>query len=172
MSSLKLIAIEGAITNATTDINFNKIFSEGIWHNVGLSIKVARDLNISRNNILKAIPKMSFEGRIQYLKKGKIKNLFNKKEKVIVDGCSSQISAKNLADHLKTIKGPKFGIWGMIKNKNPDLFIQQFKNVFEVNNFINTFTFYEENNLVSYSLFSFFNFKFSTALLIKFKSLV
>ncbi len=112
-------------------LNNKNIHSVGLLENLCMAIKIALDLKISKKIIKKAVPKIFFEGRIQYLKKGKIKNLFNKKEKVIVDGCSSQISAKNLADHLKTIKGPKFGIWGMIKNKNPDLFIQQFKNVFE-----------------------------------------
>ena len=112
-------------------LNNKNIHSIGLLENLCMAIKIALDLKISKKIIEKAIPKIFFEGRIQYLKKGKIKDLLNKKELVVVDGCSSQISAKNLADHLKTIKGPKFGIWGMIKNKNPDLFIQQFKNIFE-----------------------------------------
>jgi len=52
-------------------LSSKKIFSEGIWQNVGLAIKVARDLKISDKNILKALPKITFEGRMQYIFKGK-----------------------------------------------------------------------------------------------------
>ena len=51
-----------------------KILSDGLWNNVGLAIKVARDLKISKKNIQKAIPKLEFEGRLQYVK-GKLTNL-------------------------------------------------------------------------------------------------
>ena len=40
-------------------------------------------------------------------------------------------AGKILANYLKTIKEPKYGIWGMMKNKEPDLFIKQFKGVFK-----------------------------------------
>ena len=40
-------------------------------------------------------------------------------------------SAKNLANYLKTLKLPIYGIWGMTKNKDPELFIKQFKGVFK-----------------------------------------
>ncbi len=109
----------------------NKIFSEGIWHNVGLSIKVARDLNISRNNILKAIPKMSFEGRIQYIKKGKLTKLLYSNEKLLIDGCHSNASAKNLNTYLKSLNKDVYGIWGIQKNKHPEQFLSEFKGVFK-----------------------------------------
>ena len=108
----------------------NKIFSEGIWQNVGLAIKVARDLNIPKQKILKAIPKIHFEGRIQYIK-GELTKLLNPKEKLLIDGCHSEESGKNLASFLKALDKDVCGIWGMQKHKNPQLFIKQFNSVFK-----------------------------------------
>ena len=41
------------------------------------------------------------------------------------------MDAKNLADFLRKIKAPKYAIWAMMKNKEPDLFIKQFKGIFK-----------------------------------------
>ena len=49
----------------------------------------------------------------------------------MLDGCHSEVSAKNLANYLKTLKIPIFGIWSMTKNKDPDKFIKQFKGIFK-----------------------------------------
>jgi len=107
-----------------------KILSDGLWNNVGLAIRVARDLKISKKNILKAIPKLQFEGRLQYVK-GKLTKLLNPKEKLLIDGCHSEASAKNLASYLKSIDRDVYGIWGMQKHKHPELFIKQFKRIFK-----------------------------------------
>ena len=108
----------------------NRIFSEGIWQNVGLAIKVARDFNIPKQKILKAIPKIHFKGRVQYIE-GRLTKLLNPKEKLLIDGCHSEESAKNLASYLKTLSEDIYGIWGMQKHKHPELFIKQFKGIFE-----------------------------------------
>ena len=49
----------------------------------------------------------------------------------MVDGCHSEVSGKNLADYLKTLKVPIYCVWAMMKNKEPDLFIKQFKGLFK-----------------------------------------
>ena len=54
-----------------------------------------------------------------------------KNEKLIIDGCHSETSAKNLANYLRTLKVPIYGIWGMTKNKDPNIFIKQFKGIFK-----------------------------------------
>ena len=112
-------------------IRSKKIHSEGLINNLALSIKVALDFGVSKQTIIKTIPKIQFEGRIQYLGKGKLKKLLKPKEKLLIDGCHSIASAKNLFDYLRTIHGPIYGIWGMQKNKLPELFIESFKNIFE-----------------------------------------
>ncbi len=107
------------------------IKSNALISNLCLAIKVALDLGVKRKTIIKTIPKIKFEGRVQYLNKGKLKTLLNNKEKILVDGCHSQESAKNLCDYLKTKKEPVYGIWGMQKNKLPEKFIRNFDNIFE-----------------------------------------
>jgi len=47
----------------------------------------------------------------------------------MIDGAHAKADAKNLALFLKDIKEPKYAIWTMMKNKEPYLFIKQFKGV-------------------------------------------
>ena len=103
------------------------INSEGLWENVGLAIKVAIDLGVETKIIKKIIPKIQFEGRVQYIK-GKLTKKI-KKTKILVDGCHSYHSAKNLANYLRKLKTPIYGIWGSLKNKNPNQLIGNFKGI-------------------------------------------
>ena len=49
----------------------------------------------------------------------------------MLDGAHAETDAKNLASYLQSIKLPKYGIWAMMKNKEPDLFIKQLKGIFK-----------------------------------------
>tara|TARA_B100001027_G_scaffold215583_1_gene189867 strand:+ start:794 stop:2056 length:1263 start_codon:yes stop_codon:yes gene_type:complete len=112
-------------------LNTKNVYSKGMFENVCLAIKVALDLNIEKKIIKKTLPLLSFEGRFQFLKKGKIKEKLHKNEVIMIDGAHATADAKNLAAYLKDIKIPKYGIWAMTKNKEPDLFISQLKGVFK-----------------------------------------
>ena len=112
-------------------INTNYIFSKGLLENLCNSIKIALDLKIDKNIIEKTIPKISFEGRFQYIKKGKIRKKLYDNEQIMLDGAHAQTDAKNLANYLRTLNLPKYGIWTMMKNKQPNQFIKQFKGVFK-----------------------------------------
>jgi len=112
-------------------IRSNSIHSEGLINNLALSIKIALDFGVPKKTIIKTIPKIQFEGRVQYLNKGKLKKLLKPNEKLLLDGCHSMASAKNLFNYLKTLKEPVYGIWGMQKNKLPELFIKSFESIFE-----------------------------------------
>jgi dihydrofolate synthase/folylpolyglutamate synthase len=112
-------------------IQSKSIHSEGLMNNLALSIKVALDFGVPKKTIIQTIPKIQFEGRVQYLDKGKLKKLLKTNEKLLLDGCHSMASAKNLFNFLKTLKEPVYGIWGMQKNKLPELFIKSFKSIFE-----------------------------------------
>jgi len=107
------------------------IHSEGLINNLALAIKVALDFGVPKKIIIKTIPKIRFEGRVQYLTKGKFNKLLSSNENLLIDGCHSMASAKNLYDYLKTLKGPIYGIWGMQKNKLPDQFIKIFNRIFK-----------------------------------------
>ena len=89
------------------------------------------DLNINKKIIEKTLPLLSFEGRFQFLNKGKIKKKLHKNEIIMIDGAHAVADAKNLATYLKTVKTSKYGIWAMTKNKQPDLFIKEFKGLFK-----------------------------------------
>ena len=112
-------------------LNTKNIHSNGLLENVCHAIKIALDLKINKKIIERTIPNISFEGRFQYLKKGKIKNKLHKNEQIMLDGAHAETDAKNLANYLKNIKVPKYAIWAMMKNKEPDLFIKQFKGIFK-----------------------------------------
>ena len=107
------------------------IYSDGLIDNLALAIKVALDFGVSKKIIIKTIPKIQFEGRVHYLSKGKFKKLLRPNEKLLIDGCHSMASAKNLYNYLKTLKEPIYGIGGMQKNKLPEQFIKSFNNIFE-----------------------------------------
>ena len=112
-------------------LNTNAIHSRGLLENLCHAIKIALDLKINKKIIDKTIPKISFEGRFHYLRTGRIKKKLSKNEKIMLDGAHAETDAKNLASYLKSIKLPKYGIWAMMKNKDPDLFIKRFKNIFK-----------------------------------------
>ena len=109
----------------------SNVHSKGLLENLCHAIKISLDLKIDRKIIDKTIPRISFEGRFQYLKNGKIKNQLHKNEQILLDGAHAETDAKNLANFLRNIKAPKYAIWAMMKNKEPDLFIKQFKGIFK-----------------------------------------
>jgi folylpolyglutamate synthase/dihydropteroate synthase len=49
----------------------------------------------------------------------------------MLDGAHAETDAKNLANYLKSTTLPKYGIWAMMKNKEPNLFIKQFQGIFK-----------------------------------------
>mgnify|MGYP001419534828 CR=1 FL=1 len=107
------------------------IKSDGLFNNLGMAIKIALDLGIKKKLIEKTIPIIKFEGRLDYLNKGKLNKKLHKNEKLLVDGCHSQISGKNLSNYLRKLNIPKYGVWSFMKQKEPDLFIKEFKGVFK-----------------------------------------
>ncbi len=112
-------------------LNTNNIHSKGLLENLCHAIKISLDLKIDRKVIEKTIPSIHFEGRFQYLKNGNIKKKLHNNEKIMLDGAHAETDAKNLANYLRNINLPKYAIWAMMKNKEPDLFIKQFRGIFK-----------------------------------------
>ena len=112
-------------------IRSNYVHSKGLIDNLGLAIKIALDLNIRSSIIKKTIPKIYFEGRLQYISKGKLRKYIRKNEKILLDGAHSNVSGKNLYNYLKTLKLPIYCVWGMQKNKFPKEFLKEFKGIFK-----------------------------------------
>ena len=104
-----------------------QIHSEGLWENIALTIKVARDLNINNEIILKALPKIRLLGRLQFIKKGKLRKLLYSKEDLLLDGCHSEKSILNHIKFLKNINKPKYAIWSLMKNRYPENYVKHLK---------------------------------------------
>ena len=115
--------------NNLINLNSQYIHSDGLWENVGLAIKIALDLGIDAKIIKKTLPKIQFKGRVQFVKGKLTKN--HKKTKLLVDGCHSDESSKNLARYLRKFKIPIYGIWGSLKNKKPNQLIKNFRGIFK-----------------------------------------
>tara|TARA_B100001123_G_scaffold450260_1_gene619685 strand:+ start:1494 stop:2771 length:1278 start_codon:yes stop_codon:yes gene_type:complete len=105
-----------------------QIHSDGLWENVALAIKVARDLNISNKIILKSLPKIEILGRLQFLKKGKLRKLLFSKEDLLLDGCHSEKAIINHIKFIKNINKPKYAIWSLMKNREPEKYVKYLKN--------------------------------------------
>ena len=105
----------------------NHIHSEGLWENIALAIKVSRDLNINKKIILKALPKIEMLGRLQFITKGKLRKLLFSKEDLLLDGCHSEKSILNHINFLKSINKPKYAIWSLMKNREPEKYIKYLK---------------------------------------------
>ena len=115
----------------TINLKNKFINSDGLYQNLCMAIKIALDLGISKKKIESAIPKIRITGRLEYITKGGIAKKLFKNEKLLIDGCHSAVSAENFANYLKFQKAPKIGIFGMLKNKNPEEFIKKIKNIFD-----------------------------------------
>lgn len=112
-------------------IRSKNINSLGLLDNLGLAIKVALDFGIQPKIIERTIPLISYQARLQYIRKGKLRKYLNKNDILLLDGAHSDTSAENLKNYLKTFKSPIYGIWGMQKNKEPKKFISNFKKIFK-----------------------------------------
>ena len=57
---------------------------------------------------------------LQFVKKGKLRKLLYSKEDLLLDGCHSEKSILNHTKFLKSINKPKYAIWSLMKNRNPE----------------------------------------------------
>ena len=77
-------------------INLDKsnINTFGLKNNLALAIKIALDLGISQEIIIKTIPKIKLQARAEYITQGKLIKKIHKNEKILIDGCHSFLSGK------------------------------------------------------------------------------
>ena len=95
--------------------------------NIATAIAAIRDLklNIDDEKIKQGITKIKSIGRLQEIKKGKLKNLV-KKNKLFIDGSHNPLGAKALIDYLDTLNCQKHLILGMMINKDHEKYIRYF----------------------------------------------
>jgi len=104
-----------------------QIHSEGLWENIALGVKVCRDMNIDNKVILEALPNVELVGRLQFIKKGRLRKLLFAKEDLLLDGCHSETSIINHIKFLKSIYKPKYAIWSLMKNRYPEKYVKHLK---------------------------------------------
>ena len=111
-----------------------KYMDQAFMDNLSMVIKIALDLGIRKKIIELTIPKIEIIGRVQHVKKGKLKNMLNKQEELILDGCHSEVSSKNLAKYLRQLRvSNKIGIFGILKSRKKEAskILKNFKGIFK-----------------------------------------
>ena len=119
--------------------------------NICTAISTIRNLNqfkIKDTHIGEAITKIRSEGRLQFIKEGKLRKHVSKNNEILIDGAHNVLAAKAVEKYLGSLNYGKkiIMLLGMMSNKEHKEFIQVFKNrvesIFALNipnqvNFIN-----------------------------------
>ena len=101
-------------------------------NNVSTAISVARNLKqfkVTQKHIKKAIIKIRSEGRLQIIKRGKLKKYISENNEILIDGAHNPLAAFAINDFLKNFYNKKkiIMILGMMANKEHEVFIKLFK---------------------------------------------
>jgi len=100
--------------------------------NVCTAISAARNLDqfkIKETHIRKAITKIRSEGRLQFIKEGKLRKYVSNKNEILIDGAHNILAAKEVEKYLGKLNSKKKIIMliGMMLNKEHKEFIKIFK---------------------------------------------
>ena len=101
--------------------------------NVSTAINVSRNLQefeIKDYHIKQAITKIRSEGRLQFIKYGKLKKYISNNNEILVDGAHNILAAQEIEKYLKSLNSEKkiIMLLGMMSNKEHKKFIETFKN--------------------------------------------
>ena len=100
--------------------------------NVSTAISVSRNINgfkIKDSHIKNAITKIRSEGRLQFIKYGKLRKYVSNDNEILIDGASNPLAAEEIEKYLKNLNSKKkiIMILGMMSNKEHKKFIEIFK---------------------------------------------
>jgi len=101
--------------------------------NVCSAISAVRNLSqfkIKETHIKEAITKIRSEGRLQFIKEGKLRKYVTNNNKILIDGAHNTLAAKAIEKYLGGLNSGRKIIMliGMMSNKEHKKFIQIFKN--------------------------------------------
>ena len=101
--------------------------------NISTAINTVRNLDqfkVHESHIKKAITKIRSEGRLQFIKKGKLRKYVSNNNQILIDGAHNPMAASVVEKYLETLSSGKkiFMLLGMMANKEHKKFIQIFKN--------------------------------------------
>ena len=102
--------------------------------NISTAINVVKNLdqfNINKTHIEKAITKIRSEGRLQFIKEGKLRRYVSNKNEILIDGAHNPLAALEIKKYLTAKSSEKkiIMVLGMMANKEHRQFIQIFKNI-------------------------------------------
>ena len=85
---------------------------------------------INETHIKKSIIKIRSEGRLQFVKEGKLRKYVSNNNEILIDGAHNVLAAKAIEKYLKSLNSKKkiIMLLGMMSNKEHKEFIQIFKN--------------------------------------------
>jgi len=100
--------------------------------NVCTAISAVRNLNqfkIEEIHIKEAITKIRSEGRLQFIKEGKLRKYVTNNNKILIDGAHNILAAKVIEKYLRSLNSGRkiIMLLGMMSNKEHKEFIQVFK---------------------------------------------
>tara|TARA_B100001245_G_scaffold37100_1_gene23867 strand:- start:90 stop:809 length:720 start_codon:yes stop_codon:yes gene_type:complete len=132
--------------------------------NVSTAISAVRNLDqfkIKESHIREAITKIRSEGRLQFIKEGKLRKYVSNNNEILIDGAHNILAAKEIEKYLGSLNSGRkiIMLLGMMSNKEHKEFIQTFKNrvhsIIALNipnqvNFIVEKNYQQLHNLVAY----------------------
>ena len=101
--------------------------------NVTTAIGTIRNLEqfkVKESHIRNAITKIRSEGRLQFIKEGKLKKYVSNNNEILIDGAHNPLAAKAIEKYLGSLNSERkiIMLLGMMANKEHKEFIQIFKN--------------------------------------------
>ena len=116
----------------------SNLIGEHNYENATVAIRIALDQNIPLKMIKIALKNISIKGRLQILKKGKLRKKLNSKDILILDGAHNDQQSSKLVNAINQLtKKDKFAVISMINSKDPYSFLspmkKKFKKIFFVN---------------------------------------
>ena len=101
--------------------------------NICTAISAVRNLDqfkIKETHIKEAVTKIRSEGRLQFIKEGKLRKYVNNSNEILIDGAHNTLAAKAIEKYLISLNSGRkiIMLLGMMSNKEHKEFIQIFKN--------------------------------------------
>ena len=120
-------------TKGTIDLTQPNLLGDFQISNVSTAIGTIRNLDqfkIKESHIREAITKIRSEGRLQFIKEGKLRKYVSNNNKILIDGAHNPLAAKVIEKYLGSLNSGRkiIMLLGMMSNKEHKEFIQIFKN--------------------------------------------
>jgi len=119
--------------NGEINLPYPSLLGDFQISNVSTAISVSKNLDkfkIKDSHIKKAITKIKSEGRLQFIKDGKLRKYVSDNNEILIDGASNPLAAREIENYLKNLNPKKkiIMILAMMSNKEHKKFIEIFKN--------------------------------------------